>query len=124
MRKRIPVMAGVIVLVALVWAGGGWGMTFEEMEKEMRDTQVPGRTYLDMYYFTPMVFSGNMGMKVTELCVAGDRLRPKDPSKANIDMGKSPPGNQFMIPVYHRFVSESGDHIILYYRAVELPACK
>lgn len=124
MRFRILVMTGVLFLVGLMWVGGGWATTFEEMGEEMKTIPMPGRTWLDMYFRTPMVFSGTTGMLVTELCVAGGRLRPIDPSKAGVDMGKAPPGNQYSISMYKRFMSEVGDHVILYERMVELPACK
>lgn len=124
MRFRVPIIAGVLVLTALMWVGGGWAMDFEEMGEEMKSIPTQGRTSLDMYFRIPMVCSGTTCMHVTELCVAGGSVRPKDPSKASIDMGKAPPGNQVSIPVYKRFMSESGDNIFLYHRMVELPACK
>ncbi len=124
MRFRIPIITGVLVLAALMWVGGGWAMTFEEMEAQMKTMPVQGRTSHDMYFRIPMLCSGTTCMPVTELCVAGGSVHPKDPSKANMDFGKAPPGNQISIPVYKRFVSESGDHIPLHHRMVELPACK
>jgi hypothetical protein len=114
----------VLVLAALMWVGDGWAMTFDEMAEEMKTIPTQGRTSHDMYFRIPMVCSGTTCMHVTELCVAGGSVRPKDPGKASMDMGKAPPKTEYSIPVYKRFVSESGDHIILYHRMVELPACK
>jgi hypothetical protein len=33
MRFRVPIMAGVLVLVGLVSTNGGWTATFEELKK-------------------------------------------------------------------------------------------
>ena len=63
-------------------------------------------------------------MLLTELCVSEGTIRPMDPGKRNLVMGKVQPGTQYSVPVYLRFVSESGDHIFLYQRMVELPACQ
>ncbi len=124
MRSRFPIMTGVLVLVGLIGVGGGWAMTFEEMGAEMKTVPTPGRTSLDMYFRIPMLCSGTMCMPLTEVCVSEGSLRPMDPSKRYMDLGKAPPRNQFSIPVYKRFISEVGDHIVLYERMVELPACK
>lgn len=124
MRFRVLVMPSVLVLAGLMWVGGGWAMTFEEMAEEMKTIPMPGRTSIDMYFRIPVLCSGTTCMPLTELCVAGGSVRPMDPSKKNMDLGKAPPRNQYSIPVYKRFVSESGDHIVLYERMVELPACK
>jgi len=124
MRCRILVMAGVVFVVGLMWVGGGWAMTFEEMGAEMKTVPTPGRTSLDMYFRIPVLCSGTTCMPLTELCVAGGSVHPMDFSKASMDLGKAPPGNQYSIPVYRRFISEVGDHIVLYERMVELPACK
>ena len=124
MRFRILIMAGVLFLVGLMGVGGGWAMTFEEMGEEMKTIPTPRGTSLDMYFRIPVLCSVTTCMPVTELCVAGGSVRPTDPSKSNIDMGKAPPKNQYSIPVYKRFISEVGDHIVWFDRMVELPACK
>ena len=124
MRFRVLVMSGVLVLGGLMWVGGGWAMTFEDMGEEMKTMPMPGRTSLDMYSRIPMLFSGTTGIPVTEVCVAGGSVRPMDRSKANTEMGKVRPGTQYSIPVYKQFVSRSGDNILLYHRLVELPTCK
>jgi hypothetical protein len=121
-RYRIPTMTGVLLLAVLVSVGGGWAMTFEDLQKEMAATPRPARTSMDPR--VPMLFSGTTGMLLTELCVAGDSVRPKDPEKASLDMGKVRPGNKYSVPVHLRFVSDTGEHIFLYERSVELPACK
>ncbi len=97
-------------------------MTFEDFQKELAATPIPSRTTLVMR--VPMVFTGTTGMPLTELCVSGDSVRPLDPSKASMDMGKVRPGSQYSIPVQLNFVSDTGEHIFLYERMVELPACK
>ncbi len=124
MRCRILVMAGVVFLVGLMWVGGGWAMTFEEMAEEMKSIPMSRGTSLDMYFRTQVLCSGMTCMPLTEVCVSEGSLRPMDPSKKNMDLGKAPPGNQYSISVFKRFVSDSGDHIFVYERMVELPACK
>ena len=122
MRFRVLILVGVMVLAGLVLTSGGWTATFEEMKQEMSATPIPGRTSLDMR--VPMVFSGTTGMLLTELCVSEGTIRPMDPSKRNLDMGKVQPGTQFSVPVQMKFMSDSGDHIFMYQGMVELPACK
>jgi hypothetical protein len=122
MRFRVWVTAGLLLLVSLVWVVGGRAERMEDMRKEMGTVSIPGRTFLDMR--VPLVMSGTTAMPLSEVCVAGGSIHPMDPSKRTMDMGKAPPGNQYAIPVYLRFVSDSGDHIFLYYRMIELPACE
>jgi arginine decarboxylase len=106
-----------------VSVGGGWAATFEDVRKEMAATPMYAGSSLEMR--VPMVFSSGMtGMLLTEVCVSADSVRPIDPSKASMDLGKVRPGNQYSIPVYMKFDSDTGDHIFMYERFVELPACK
>ncbi|MGE5850270.1 MAG: hypothetical protein ACM362_09105 [Candidatus Methylomirabilota bacterium] len=98
-------------------------MTLKDMGEEMKTIPTQGRTWLDMYYHISMLCSGTTCMPLTELCVAGGSVRPMDPGKANMDMGKASPGNQCSITVYKRYISRSEDNIFLYQRLVELPKC-
>lgn len=122
MRFRIPFMAGVVALIALLSTSTGWTETLEEIKAEMGAKFIPGMNSLDMR--VPVVMSGMTGMLVTELCASGGSLHPKDPSKASMDFGKVPPDNQFPVNVNLRIKSETGDHIYMYQRMLEVPACK
>lgn len=121
MRFRIPIMAGLLVLAALVSGGDGGAATFEDLQKETAAT--PSQAW-SWDIRVPMIFSGTTLMFLTEVCVSGDSVRPMDPSKASMDMGRVRPGNQYSVGVHKCFDSGTGDYLFMYQRAVELPACK
>ena len=122
MRVWIVLGVGALMVAAIVLPGGVWGATIDdvaaEVAKETRTLQYNGRLVM----LVPMEDNGIVHMPITELCVAGGKLRPIRKDVAPIDMGPAAPGNQYTVRVMLR--NAIGDEQFLYSRQVSIPDCK
>jgi hypothetical protein len=112
---------GAVMIAGLLWASaaGAQMMTMDEAKKEMANVPMVPRTWLVME--PPFFINGTTMYPMADVCVAGDKIRPVDLGKANVNLGTARSVN---VAVIKRFVSEVGDHQFAYNRQVSLPACK